>query len=77
MRLLGIKIQEYKGLHLGAIQIGLQPLFLAGKDVTCFIAILDTRWQTFEKALITVVDAGLNQCHIVLWSFFFDLRCLV
>ena len=55
-----------KGLHLGAIQIGLQPLFPAGKDVTCFVAILDTRWQTFEKALITVVEAGLNQGHIVL-----------
>ena len=38
------KLQGYKGLHLGAIQIGIQPLFLAGKDITCFIAILDTRW---------------------------------
>lgn len=54
------KIQGYRGLHLGVIQIGLQHLFLARKDVTCFIAILDTRWQTFEKALITAVDAGLN-----------------
>ena len=45
---------------------GLQPFFLAGKDVTCFVVILDTRWQTFENALITVVEAGLNQDHIVL-----------
>jgi len=60
------KLQGYKGLHLGAIQIGIQPLFLAGKDITCFIAILDTRWQTFEKALITAVEAGLNQGHVVL-----------
>ena len=60
------KIEGYKGLHLGAIQIGLQNLFLAGKDVTCFVAIMDTRWQTFEKALITTVEAGLNQSHIVL-----------
>ena len=41
-------------------------MFLAGKDVTCFIAILDTRWKTFEKALITIVEAGLNQGHVVL-----------
>ena len=58
--------EGYKGLHLRAIQIGLQPLFLTGKNVTCFVAILDTRWQTFENALITVVEAGLNQGHIVL-----------
>ena len=41
-------------------------MFLAGKDITCFIAILDTRWQTFEKALITAIEAGLNQSHVVL-----------
>ncbi|KAK9208675.1 hypothetical protein WN944_001035 [Citrus x changshan-huyou] len=51
---------------LATLKVGLQPLFLAGKDVTCFIVILDTRWQTFEKALITAIKAGLNQGHIVL-----------
>ena len=56
----------YKLLHLEAIQVGLQPLFLVGKDVTCFIAILDTGRQTFEKALITTVKARLNQGHIIL-----------
>ena len=60
------KLQGYKGLHLGAIQIGIQPLFLAGKDITCFIVILDTRWQSFEKALIITIEAGLNQVHVVL-----------
>lgn len=41
-------------------------MFLTGKNVTCFVAILDTRWQTFEKALITTIEAGLNMGHIIL-----------
>ena len=51
-------IEGYKGLHLGAIRLRIQPLFLIGKNVTCFLAIFDTRWQTFEKALISTVKVG-------------------
>lgn len=58
-------IEGYRGLHLGAIRLRIQPLFLAGKNVTCFLAILDPRWQTFGKALISAVEVGLNQGHVV------------
>ena len=53
-------------MHLGAIRLGIQPLFIAGKNITCLLAILETRWQTFEKALISAVEAGLNQGHVVI-----------
>ena len=57
--------ERYKRLHLGVIRLGIQPLFLRGKNVTCFLAILDIRWQTFEKALTSAVEVGLNQRYIV------------
>ena len=59
------RIEGYKELHLGAIKLGIQPLFLAGKSVTYFLAILDTRWQTFEKALISAIEVRLNQGNVV------------
>ena len=52
-------------MRLGAIRLGIQPLFLAGKNITYLLAILETRWQTFEKALTSAVEAGLNQGHVV------------
>lgn len=58
--------QGYRGLHLGAIRLGLQPTFLVGKNVTCFLALLDTRWNNFENALITAVEVGLHNGHVII-----------
>lgn len=71
--------EGYNRLHLGAISLGIQPLFLASKNVTCFLAILDTGWQTFEKALISAVEVGLNEGHVVVHvepNFTLDLHKL-
>lgn len=60
-------MKDTGGLHLRAIRIGLQPLFLGGKNVTCFLVILNARWQTLEKVLISVVEVGLNQGHAIVY----------
>lgn len=55
-----------KRLHLGSIRIELQPLFLGGKNVICFTLIFDTRWQLSEKTLISAMEVGLNQEHVII-----------
>lgn len=56
----------YKGFYPDAIKVKLQLLFLRGKNVICFLAILNIKWQTFEKALLLVVEVGLNQGHVII-----------
>lgn len=53
-------------MHIEVIRLGLQPIFMAEKNVTCLLALLDTRCNTFGEALITMVEAGLNNGHVTL-----------
>lgn len=65
------RTKGYKGIYLGMICIGLQPLFLESQNVTCFLALLDIRRRKLKKALISAIKFGLNNGLVIEVQFHF------
>lgn len=47
-------------------KLGLQLIFLTRKNVTCLVALLDTRQKKFDDAFVTIAEVGLHNGYVVI-----------